>query len=269
MKKAFFYILSGLILSFSAEAYEFQNPIFNNALYSVKKGGQALRLYYDQISNLTDGTDRCCVLIEDYKNKQVYECDCHRAGSKKVCQTYYRFTVTGNTVGERRKCEIKRERFNLFHQGKLSHPAGVENFYVWADSCIPYKPLVSGHPKAEIFENLWFYDELTAVDNPRLKVQLLPNAINFQGATPQPCTMMENRDTRVVYRCYHENASSGGYNTYHLFVSAGKDFEGRCLVLSDVKTNPNDLNVGKKPAVFYFNAEDCGEVEDLNEVLMR
>lgn len=121
----------------------------------------------------------------------------------------------------------------------------------------------------EIFKNLWFYDTLYSIDNPELELQLRPNSITFKGTMPKKCDLLQNLDTRVVYRCRHGNMSYGDYDTYHMFVAAGPDEAGRCLVLGDTKVRPDKLNPGENPVVYYFKAEDCGEYEDLTDYLIR
>ncbi len=123
--------------------------------------------------------------------------------------------------------------------------------------------------RPEIFKNLWFYDTMYGVDSPRLELKLRPDSIAFKGMQPKKCELLQNLDTRVVYRCLHGDLSYGDYYTYHLFVSAGKDFDGRCLVLGDTQTDPSKLDPGKKPVVYYFEADDCGVYEDLTDYLIR
>lgn len=126
-------------------------------------------------------------------------------------------------------------------------------------------------PLAErlFFENLWFYEPLHSIDDPGLVLNLMPDMLTFKGTLPKRCKLLQNLDTRVVYRCLHGDFSNGDYYTYHLFVSVGPDLEGRCLVLGDTQLDPAKLNPGRKPVVYYFKADDCGEYEDLMDYLIR
>lgn len=123
--------------------------------------------------------------------------------------------------------------------------------------------------KEEIFENLWFYDMLYSVDNPDFELKLRPSSISFKNTLTKKCRLLQNFDTRVVYRCLHGNLSYGDYYTYHIFVSAGPDNEGRCLVLGDTSLSPDKLNIGQNPVVYYFKSDDCGVYEDLTDYFIR
>lgn len=120
-----------------------------------------------------------------------------------------------------------------------------------------------------IFENILFYDTLYSKDMPELALQLRPNAILFKNALPKNCALLQNLDTRLVYRCYHGNFSYGDYYTYHIFVSVGPDENGNCLVVGDTSLSPDKLNPGRNPVVYYFKSQDCGVYEDLSDYLIR
>lgn len=264
-KLKYFLCLMVMFWPFVAESYEFKNPIFANALYSVNPKGQKLKLENDQITDLNNDFNRCCILLSDRKNSLIYECDCTlQESGGEICKTYYRYLVTGERGKKYTQCLIKRERFEKYADTKLSKKLGEDLFYVYAGNCIPYKPIIPEVEEHQMFNNLWFYETLTMDDNPNIKLKLSPLGISFNGAKAKDCEMMYNLDTRVMYRCEY-----GDVDTYHLFVSAGKDEKGRCIILADSKILPQQLNVGLKPQVYSFMAEDCGEAEDLTDWFMR